>query len=190
MKRLNNYSGIPCSPDWGAGGSGYAPLSPPSPNALAQALAGIAGDLVLILDEQGHILAAAGSGATADGHPGAAWLPGWMQSRVGQAWVDQVLPESRHKVTAMLAELHRGDTVRHREIGHGTHDGHSVLMTCGAARLGEHGPWLVVGRDGSAEAARVQRLLHAQQELEARYQAALARLEVEATPGRSGRGLN
>ena len=188
MKRLSIHSGIPCSPEWGGGGSTYGGAAPPSANALAQALAGIAGDLVLVLDEQGHLLAAAGTGATADGHPGASWLPTWMQARTGQAWADLVLPESRHKVTAMLAELHRGEPVRHREIGHGTHDGHAVLMTCCAARLGEHGPWLVVGRDGSAEAARMQRLTQALHELEARYQAAFARLEGDARETRSPGG--
>jgi hypothetical protein len=181
MKRFNGWAWPPRSPDWGAGGSALPPAHGPSagatPQQWAQALAGIAGDLVLVLDEQGFLLAAAGAGAAIDGHPGAGWLPGWMAGRIGQAWVDQVLPESRAKVQAMLAELHRGDPVRQREIGHGTHDGHSVLMTCGAARLGEHGPWLVVGRDGSAEEARVRRLWAAQQAMEARYAALMRRLE-------------
>ena len=181
MKNLKRWVRVTRSPGREAAGSAarvaHAPEAQPAPAALAQALAGIAGDLVLVLDAQGHLLAAAGTGATTDGHTGASWLPQWMADRIGQAWVDQVLPESRHKVVAMLGELHRGESVHQREIGHGTHDGHAVLMTCGAARLGERGPLLVVGRDGSAEAARVRRLQEAQQAMEARYAALIRRLE-------------
>ncbi len=136
--------------------------------ALAQLFAGLAGDVVLVLDEGGRILcAAAGGVAPGDGGPHA-----WE----GKAWHDIVAPDSRPKVAAMLQELAAQGQARRREINCLADDGHALPLSCSGLRLGEHGPSLVVGRDLGAIAAVQQQLVQTQQQLEAAYWEARQRL--------------
>lgn len=128
---------------------------------LAQTFSGLAGDVVLVIDESGVVMEAA-PGAVAQDE---GWIHGWE----GKAWIDAVATDSRAKVTLMLGELAAQGQARRREINYQADDGHCLTLACSALRLGEHGPSLVVGRDLSATAALQQRLLEAQQQMEAGY---------------------
>lgn len=134
---------------------------PEQARALAQTFASLAGDVALVVDEAGRILAAAQGEVPA----GQGWSHGWE----GRAWADSVSPESRGKVAMMLRDLAETGQARRREINYRTDDGHAIALACTAVRLGEHGPSLVVGRDLAAIAVLQQRLLQAQQQMEADY---------------------
>ncbi len=137
-------------------------------HAVAQAFAGMAGDVALVLDESGVILGA----AQGDEAAGGAGLAGWE----GHPWLDAVATDSRAKVALTMGELADLGVARRREINFRLPDGQDRVLACSALRLGEHGPSLVVGRDLAATAALQRRLVEAQQQLERGYWAARRRL--------------
>lgn len=130
-------------------------------DALARTFALLAGDIVLVLDEAGVILAAA-QGEVPEGQ-------GWAQQWVGRAWADTTTPENRGKVVEIVQDLSVQGLSRKREVNHPAHDGHPMLIGWTAIRLGERGPSLAVGRDLAAAALHQQRLLQVQAQLEASY---------------------
>lgn len=120
-------------------------------SALAALLA--AADLVLAIDEDGRIdQLHIGSGdlESAD-------LAGWE----GRAWIDTVLPDSRGKIEAMLAD---GPSPRWREANHQVASGELPLKWLVLALPG--GRRLAVARDLRAAASLQQRLVRAQQAME------------------------
>lgn len=137
--------------------------------AVAQAFAGLAGDVALVIDESGVVLGA----AQGDGRAGAGGTAGWE----GRDWRDAVTPDCQAKAAMMLQELADRGVTRRREINFRLPGGQELTLACSALRLGEHGPSLVVGRDLAATAALQQRLLEAQQQLERGYWNARRRLE-------------
>ncbi len=128
-------------------------------NSFAEGLAVAAGDLTLLLDDQGVVLDMAfGDAALSDTG---------MDQWIGQRWIDTVTVESRAKVTAMLeTALH--ESPRWRQINQTVNGNEAPIryLTIGAGRPG----WLIaIGRDLRATAALQQRLLQTQQTMERDY---------------------
>lgn len=135
--------------------------------ALSQALARLTGDLVLVLDETGRVLAAArGEAAQAevDGVDGVDGVGAW----VGRPWLDAAAPDSQEKARRLLEEALSQGQARRREINLVAPGLPALAVRCGALRLGPGpgGPLLVIGRDLAEAVALQQRLLAAQRELE------------------------
>ncbi len=126
---------------------------------LAHAFAPLAGDIALVLDAAGVVLAAA-EGEVPGGH-------GWTQAWVGRAWADTVAADCRAKVTRMVRARASTGQAGKCEVNHPADDGHGVPVAWSAIRLGDHGPSLAIGRDLSAVARQQQRLLDLQAQLEA-----------------------
>lgn len=128
---------------------------------MARAFASLAGDLALVMDAQGLVLAAAQGEEPEEG--------GWAQAWVGQSWMAAVSPCSRPKAERLLTRSLSGEQGRPSEINVVAHDGHQIAMRFSGLRLGPTGPLLLVGRDLAAQTALNGRLVTLQQELEGFY---------------------
>jgi len=129
--------------------------------ALARTFAALAGDIVLVLDEGGTILAAAQGEVPA----GQGWVHGW----VGRSWPDTASEGTRSKLQQMLRDLGQAGTASKREVNHPADDGHVLAVAWTAIRLDSEGTALAVGRDLAAALQQQQELLRVQQQLEASY---------------------
>jgi transcriptional regulator PpsR len=128
---------------------------------LALAMARVASDIALVIDEDGVIRSVA-EGPT----PLAPACADWT----GQRWVDTATGDSRSKVERLLAEARSSGIARRREVNHpGRTGSDDIPVSWAAVRLGERGPVVAVGRDLRAVAAIQQRFVDAQQELERDY---------------------
>ncbi len=168
MKRLHaTPSPSPAGAVWPAS-TGWAQAHA---DDLARAFVPLAGDIALVLDTAGVVLAAA-QGEVPEGQ-------GWTQAWVGRAWADTAAADSRAKVTRMLQALASTGQAGKCEVNHPADDGHLVPVAWTAIRLGDRGPSLAIGRDLAAAARQQQKLL----DLQARLEAALWQLrEQGATP--------
>ena len=91
---------------------------------LAQTFAALAGDIALVLDDNGVIRSVAqGSSAT---------VAKSAQSWIGRSWADTVTGETRGKVELMLKEVSATGLARRREINHPAEKGGNIAI--GAAR--------------------------------------------------------
>lgn len=135
---------------------------------LARAFASLACDIALVLDDHGVITAIAHNDARSLADASAGW--------VGQAMVDTVTRETRHKVEQLLADAAATGLARRREVNllPPPGGGERVAVAYTALRLGTDGPALAVGQDLRAVARMQQRFVRVQQELERGYIAALA----------------
>ncbi len=128
---------------------------------LAQTFAALAGDIALVLDDNGVIRSVAqGSSAT---------VAKSAQSWIGRSWADTVTGETRGKIELMLKEVSATGLARRREINHPAEKGGNIAIAYTAIRLGQNGPLLAIGRDLGAIAAIQQRFLASQQEMERGY---------------------
>ncbi len=127
---------------------------------LAAAIAAIASDVAMVIDQEGIIrniaMGAAGS------HP-------VQEHWIGQRWADTVTPATRKKIELLLTEANVGGVSKRREVNHPSGGGDDIPMTYAAIRLGEDGPVLVAGRDLRAISAIQQRFIESQQEMERNY---------------------
>lgn len=121
-------------------------------------LAMVAGDISLLLDEQGRIL-----DATANPRE----FPEY-RDWIGRDWLDTVTVESRPKVMEMLAGARKGETQHWRQVNHRTGDG-DVPVRYVLVSVGEGSRSIAFGRDMREAAAMQQRILQAQQSLERDY---------------------
>ena len=128
---------------------------------MARAFASLAGDLALVMDAQGWVLAAAQGEEPEEG--------GWAQAWVGEPWLAMVSPCTRSKAERLLARSLGGEQGRASEINVLAHDGHPIAMRFAGLRLGPTGPLLIIGRDLAAQTALNGRLVTLQQELEGFY---------------------
>lgn len=143
----------PSDPDLSA----FASLS----HELAITLARVVGDLAIVVDAQG-VIVAVGEGASVP-VPGCAF---W----VGRRWADTVCAGSQAKLSALLEDVDRSGEVTHgRELMHPLPQGGQVPVAWSAIRLGPLGPVLAVGRDLGAVTAMQQRFVEVQQEMERHY---------------------
>jgi hypothetical protein len=157
------WSGLPETPD----AADWAP-------ALAQAFAGLACDLALVLDAGGVVIWAAEGGR--------APLPELAMSWVGHAWADTVAPACQGKAQSLLADLATKGVASRREMDLATDP--PLPMAFAALRLGVVGPSVLLGHDLRPEAALQQRFLRAQRDLEQGYQEALDQLALKAADAR------
>ncbi|MBB3195783.1 PAS domain-containing protein [Roseateles terrae] len=128
---------------------------------LAITLARVVGDLAIVVDAQGVILAVE-EGASVPVAGCASW--------VGRRWADTVCAGSQAKLSALLADVDRSGAVTHgRELMHPLPQGGQVPVAWSAIRLGPLGPVLAVGRDLGAVTAMQQRFVEVQQEMERHY---------------------
>jgi hypothetical protein len=84
--------------------------------SLAQAFAGLAGDLAVVLDAEGRVLAAAGgAAASAPGQASGNAREGW-EDWTGRPWPEVAASDSRVKAEALLTEALREGQARRREM--------------------------------------------------------------------------
>jgi transcriptional regulator PpsR len=89
---------------------------------------------------------------------------------VGHDWIDTVTPESRTKITDMLAEVAAQGISRRRQVNHLSPSGADIPIVYTAVRMeGTPGKVVAIGRDLRAVSALQQRLVEAQQSLERDY---------------------
>ncbi len=150
-----------------AGASGEAGQAPAwtlawnQAQPMARAFATLAGDLALVMDDQGRVLAVAQGEEPVEG--------GWTQEWVGQPWVSTVSPCSRSKAERFLTRSLGEGPGRASEINSLAQDGHMIAMRFSGLRLGPTGPLLLIGRDLAAQSALNGRLMTLQRELEGSY---------------------
>lgn len=137
----------------------FSALSPLA-KELAQAMARVASDIALVIDDDGVIRSVAA---------GVAPLPAECSRWVGQHWADTASADTRRKVEMLLGELSATGVTQAREVNHPVVDGDPLPLAWTAIRLGEHGPVVAVGRDLRAVAAIQRRFLDAQHEMELEY---------------------
>ncbi len=137
----------------------FSALSPLA-NELAQAIARVASDIVLVID---------GNGVIQNVAEGASALPGDCAGWVGQRWVDTVSADTRRKIQLLMDETSATGVSQRREVNHPVSDGDAVPMAWTAIRLGLQGPVVAVGRDLRAVAAIQRSFLDAQHEMELDY---------------------
>lgn len=132
----------------------------PHATVLASALASVATDIALVINNDGIIqnVSTAHSELSKSAH---AW--------VGQHWGDTVSQESRRKIEQMLDEAGAAGVTRKREVNLATETGTGLPMAYTAIRLGDDGPLIAVGRDLGAIAAIQQRFVQSQQDMEQTY---------------------
>lgn len=131
-----------------------------SAGAAASLLAAV-GDISLILDNDGVVLDI----AVAQGELAPFGFGDW----VGTPWIDSVTPESRPKITTMLADAAAvNGEPRWRQVTHPAPGG-EVPVRYLVTALGDEGKFIAIGRDMRAAAAMQQRLLRTQQSLERDY---------------------
>ena len=122
------------------------------------ALAMNAGDVVLVLDEDGNIT---DGSADLERMPD---LPDW----IGKSWRKTVTIESHDKIDAMLAAAADDTPIQPRHVNHFGKGG-DVPVSYVLVPLGKERGYLAIGRDLRDAAALQQRLLQAQQSLERDY---------------------
>jgi transcriptional regulator PpsR len=127
---------------------------------LASTVVRVAGDIALVIGEDGVIRTVA---------EGSVALRGDDSQWIGRPWADTVGGSARQKVELLLQEAQRHGVSQRRELNHPTGTGGEIPVSWAAVRLGERGPVLAVGRDLRAVSAIQQRFLDAQKELEREY---------------------
>lgn len=125
----------------------------------AAELVAAATDIALLVDADGIVRDLSVGGADLDGRAAALWID--------QPWIDSVTMESRPKIRAILEEAGRGERPRRRQVNHPSPGG-DVPVLYGAMPVATGG-LVALGRDLRAVAALQQRLVRAQQSLEADY---------------------
>lgn len=142
--------------------------------ALAQAFAGLACDLALVLDARGEVL-----WATEGGLPP---LPEVAAGWVGHAWADGIAASAQGKVRRVMAELQDQGLAARCEVELACEP--PLPMAFSGLRLGAGGPYVMLGHDLRPEAALQQRFLRAQRDLELGYQEALDQMALKAADDR------
>ena len=126
----------------------------------AAVLVAAAADLALVVDRDGRVVdVAVGIDPPTVDSP-----ERWR----GQRLVDTVAPDSRDKISRLLAEADAAPA-RWRQINHPGADGADLPMQYCAYATREGGPIVVIGRDLQGVAALQQRLIETQQSLEQDY---------------------
>lgn len=129
------------------------------PSPVAAALLGSLGEIAFVLSADGMVIDTAVAEAS--------FVTAGLGALKGTAWIDSVSPESRDKVSEMLADAEAGVPARWRQVNHVGREGivpvRYLLVALGNGRL------IAVGRDMRDAAALQQRLLQAQQSLERDY---------------------
>jgi len=133
--------------------SGFAP-------ELANLFVSLAGDIALVVGQDGVIQNVAVGAALAAQSPG---------SWVGRPWAETVTGDTRRKIELLMQEAGGTGVTRKREVNHPGTSGADIPIAYTALRLGQRGPLLVLGRDLRVVAAIQQQLLGAQQDMERDY---------------------
>jgi len=124
----------------------------------AMKLAMVAGDITLVLDEDGTIV------DTAFDPQRFSDFEGWT----GRNWIDTVTDESRVKVMEMLAAARRGEVQHWRQVNHTVNQGDlAVRYVVITVNGGKHR--IAIGRDLREASRMQQRFLQVQQSLERDY---------------------
>lgn len=126
-------------------------------------LVAAAADMALILDADGviHDIAIHSDDLAQEMAAASQW--------VGRHWIDTVTPESRNKVTSLLADAVSRAAPRWRHINQATGGGDSVPVLFSAVQAGGSGHIVAFGRDLRAVSGLQQRLVDAQQSMERDY---------------------
>jgi len=124
-------------------------------DSRVEALVSLAGDIVLLIDQNGIILDASGE----------ADIARELKERVGDQWIDTVTIESRPKIDDMVS---RRGSDRWRQVTHQRSNGDLPVRYI-VVPLGDQGEMAAIGRDERGAAVLQQRLLQVQQSLERDY---------------------
>ena len=98
---------------------------------LAAAIAAIASDIALVVDQDGIVQNVALGRDSVD-HSASTW--------VGKHWADTATADTRRKIELLLQEASNSGVSQRREVNHRLGSGASLPMAYAAIRLGEHGP--------------------------------------------------
>jgi transcriptional regulator PpsR len=93
-----------------------------------------------------------------------------FRSWPGKTLRDTVTTESRIKIEQLIDEASRGQSSRWRQVNHPILDGQDLPISYSALKAGPQGHIIAIGRDMSTVAQLQQRLLSAEQAIEAEYQ--------------------
>jgi transcriptional regulator PpsR len=88
---------------------------------------------------------------------------------LGSNLVEVVTPETRAKVTDLLADVRMPKPSNWRQVNHPSPGGEDIPVLYTAINIGRNDRFVVVGRDLRPLAAMQQRLIHAQQSMERDY---------------------
>jgi transcriptional regulator PpsR len=127
----------------------------------AAALLAVAGDIALVVDDEGVVRDVALSEDERQFEDTAGW--------VGRPWSDLVTPDTRLKITTLLREASTRGVSRRRQVNHALANGAEVPVAYSAVRVGRSRRVVAVGRDLRHVSALQQRLVEAQQALERDY---------------------
>ncbi len=88
----------------------------------------------------------------------------------GKSMTETVSIESRSKIKQLLESAAKGQTSRWRQVNHPMRDGRDLPISYNAVRAGPRGHIIAIGRDMSTIAELQERLMTAEQSVEAEYQ--------------------
>jgi len=128
---------------------------------IAAKILAVAGDVALVLDEEGTVLDVAYGGVDVAREAFHVWR--------NRRWADTVTADSRHKVEEMLRAANEAQGPRWREVNHPSLDGDVVPIRYVTVPAGRDGRVIAIGRDLRAVSALQQRLIQAQQAMERDY---------------------
>jgi len=124
-----------------------------------------AGDVVILLDAQGHVLDVTARSGALSRAPLASWR--------GRALLDLVTVESREKVRASLDDAQSGAEPKWRQVNHPLEGAEDLPVLYFMVSSGEHPVgavrYVVLGRDLQGTVALQRRLVDAQQTMERDY---------------------
>ena len=127
----------------------------------AARLLSAAGDIALIIDQDGTIRDAAFASEDLSREYASTWID--------RRWIETVTIESREKIKSLLKESHSGRSPRWRQVNHPSATGVDVPIMYSAVAVGSSGSVVAVGRDLRAVASLQTKLVETQQSMEREY---------------------
>ncbi len=129
-----------------------------------------AGKLVTVASDVALVVSDAAQGVIRDVSFGSDELAVEVAANwVGKTWVDTVMPDSRHKVEALLKDSTAAGMPRWRMINHRGENGAELPVLYAAVKINDAGHVVAFGRSMRPMATLQQQLVSAQQSMEREY---------------------
>jgi transcriptional regulator PpsR len=129
--------------------------------AATEALLAAAGDLSLVMDADGVVLAVS-FGSEEMAKEG-------FKKWIDQPWIETVTPDSRSKIESLLQDAGNRNGPKWRHVNHTSSRGSDIPVLYTAVAVGAQGQIVAIGRDLRDVANLQQRLMDAQQAMERDY---------------------
>ena len=127
----------------------------------AARLLSAAGDIALIIDQNGTIKDAAFASEDLSREYSRKWID--------RSWIETVTIESKEKIESLLNDAYSGGAPRWRQVNHPNISGTDVPILYSAVNVGSAGSVVAVGRDLRGMATLQSRLIETQQSMEREY---------------------